>query len=93
MEKNHSVSTNTARIFYMEHPVYEVTNQDGDNVGVSILILYYGRLWELAIRSLDHKMDGYMFTIQHMNKRFKVYRKVEVEIKKEKSYNQSRAVR
>ena len=91
MKKNHSVSTNTACIFYMEHPAYEVTNKDGDNVGVSILVLYYGRLWEMAIRRLDHKMDGYMFTIQHMNESFKVYRKV--EIKKEKNYDKLLAVK
>ena len=91
MGKNHSDSNSITCTFYMEHPSYEVTNPCGDNVGVNILLLYYGRLWEMAMRNLDHQMDGYIFTIQHMGESFKVYRKV--EIKKETTFNQLRLVK
>ena len=91
MGNNHSNLNSITCTSYMKHPAYEVTNLCGDNVGVNILFLYYGRLWEMAMHSLDHQMDGYMFTIQHMGESFKIYRKV--EIKKERHYNQLRVVK
>jgi len=74
--KNVLFSTdNITHALYIEHDTYEVTNKLGDNVGINILLLYYGNLWESAMRRLEHKMDGYIFTIQHMGNSFKVYRK------------------
>jgi hypothetical protein len=91
MKKNDSHYENITCSMFMEHDGYEVLNQHGENVGINILLLYYGRLWELAIDRIDHKMDGYMFEIQHMGEHYKIYRKIEP--KKEKNILKLRVVK
>ncbi len=58
---------------YQEHSTYRVTNDD-ENVGIRILLLFYGNLWEFALARVDHQLDGYLFTIQHNGHTFKIYR-------------------
>jgi len=91
MKKNDSYHENITCAMFMEHDVYEVLNQHGENMGINILLLYYGRLWELAIDRIDHKMDGYMFEIQHMGEPYKIYRKIEP--KKEENMLKLRVVK
>jgi hypothetical protein len=66
----------------VHHSVYKVKNEEGEAVGIDILILFYGSLWEFALKRLEHKIDGYLFTIQYNGKKFSVYRK----LKKERNY-------
>jgi len=59
------------------HPLYEVKDKKGKVVGVDILILFYGNLWESTLNRIEHQVDGYIHTIQHNCERFKIYRKLE----------------
>ncbi len=61
---------------YRSHEDYEVKNETGECLGISILVLYYGQLWETALDRLNHKIDGHLFTICHQGIRFGVYRKL-----------------
>ncbi len=60
----------------VHHSIYIVKNEEGEAIGIDILILFYGNLWEFALNRLDHKLDGYLFTIQHEGHKFSVYRKL-----------------
>ncbi len=55
--------------------VYEVKNEENRSVGIDILYLFYGNLWQLAMDNLKHQVDGYVSTIQHNGQKFRVYRK------------------
>ena len=66
------------------HAVYSVINQKNQNVGISILALYYGKRWEFALNTLDHRMDGHVHTIYHNDCEYKIYRKIKNN--KEKAY-------
>jgi hypothetical protein len=62
------------------HAAYEVMSETGKNVGVNILLLYYGELWQTALDRLNYRFDGHMFTINHEGKKYTVYRKIKLEI-------------
>ena len=62
------------------HAVYEVKSETGKNVGVKILILYYGDLWQSALDRLSYRFDGHMFILYHEGKKYSVYRKLNPEI-------------
>ncbi len=64
---------------YRFHFNYEVKNENNEKIGVAILMVYYGNLWESILDRMNHQMDGHMFAIQHQGNRFKVYRKLQVE--------------
>jgi hypothetical protein len=66
------------------HSIYKVKNEEGEAVGIDILILFYGNLWEFALNRLEHKIDGYLFTIQYKGQKFSVYRKL--KNKKDRNY-------
>jgi len=61
------------------HAAYEVKSETGKNVGVNILLLYYGELWQTAMDRLNYRFDGHMFTICHEGEKYTVYRKVRPE--------------
>lgn len=48
-------------------------------MGVNILILYYGELWQTALDRLNYRFDGHMFTIRHEGTKYTVYRKIKLE--------------
>jgi hypothetical protein len=62
---------------YSPHPLYEVKDKKGKVVGVDILILFYGNLWERVLNRIEHQVDGYIHTIKHNCECFKIYRKLE----------------
>ncbi len=59
---------------YRSHTDYEVKDKTGESMGISILFLYYGQLWESALNRLYHKIDGHLFTIMHQGTSYGVYR-------------------
>ncbi len=61
------------------HLNYEVRNDRGKISGRNLLILYFGNLWESALDRLDHQIDGFIMTINHQDRKFKVYRKINDE--------------
>jgi len=66
----------------METPVfhkdYEVRDESGINVGIQLLIFYFGELWISAMGRLNHKIDGHMFDIRHQGDCFAIYRNLEM---------------
>lgn len=62
---------------YRCHDAYDVKNEDGESIGIGLLCLYYGELWESALDRLIHKIDGHMFTITYEGLCYNVYRKVD----------------
>ncbi len=64
---------------YKFHDEYDVKNENGDSVGVGILNLYYGDLWESALDRLIHKIDGHLFSIMYEGVCYSVYRNVAEE--------------
>ncbi len=75
----------------VHHSIYKVKNEEGETVGIDILILFYGNLWEFALNRLDHKIDGYLFAIQYESQKFSVYRKLKT--KKDRNYPQLHLVK
>jgi len=78
--------TDTQLGFYTEpdsdletHAVYEVKCEKGKNVGIKILTLYFGELWQSALDRLSYRFDGHMFCIRHEGATYSVYRKLEPE--------------
>lgn len=64
---------------YRFHDEYDVKNENGDSIGVAILKLYYGDLWESAMDRLIHKIDGHLFSISYEGACYNVYRNVAQE--------------
>ncbi len=60
---------------YTFHSEYAVKNETGSEVGIDILIQYYGELWKPAIDRVTGKIDGHLFVILHNGYKFDVYRK------------------
>ena len=60
----------------VDHPIYEVKNENGQTMSISILQLYYGETWEPAMDRLTHQFDGYLMRIHHQGSFLKVYRKL-----------------
>ncbi len=58
---------------------YEVKNEENRSVGIDILYLFYGNLWQLAMDNLKHQVDGYISTIRHNGQKFRVYRKLNTQ--------------
>ncbi len=54
---------------------YEIKTEEDHEVGVEILKLYYGNLWESILDRIHHKSDGHLFTINRHGDRFRIYRK------------------
>jgi len=67
---------------YTFHPEYTVKNKDDSEVGIGILIQYYGELWKPALDRVTGKIDGHLFAILHNGYRFDVYRKYKPEGKR-----------
>lgn len=61
------------------HPIYEVKNENGQTISISILHLYFGETWEPAMDRLTHQFDGYLMRIHHQGSSLKVYRKLQDE--------------
>ncbi|MBW1892573.1 MAG: hypothetical protein JRF40_00110 [Deltaproteobacteria bacterium] len=64
---------------YTFHTEYAVKNENGSEVGINILIQYYGELWKPAIDRITGKIDGHLFAILHNGYRFDIYRKCKPE--------------
>jgi len=60
------------------HNDYEVRNKSGINIGIQLLIFYFGELWTSAMSRLNHKIDGHLFDIRHQGSCFAVYRNLEM---------------
>lgn len=69
--------------FHTEYTVRDEKNQD---VGINLLILYYGALWTKALDRLHHKIDGHLFSLRHQGQRYDVYRKVETRTAEKRLY-------
>jgi hypothetical protein len=59
-----------------DHPIYEVKNEYGKTMSISILQLYFGETWEPAMDRLIHQFDGYLMRIHYQGSFLKVYRKL-----------------
>ena len=57
---------------------YVVLDEAGADVGVGILQTFYGTLWESVMDRLIHQDDGFIFTLHHNRKKFRVYRRLEI---------------
>lgn len=60
---------------YTFHSEYKVNNEDGVDVGINLLVQYYGELWKPTLDRVTGKIDGHLFAISHHGYRFDVYRK------------------
>ncbi len=58
---------------------YEVKDAKGGTVGIDILILFYGNLWQRALDRIEHQVDGYIHAIQRGDEQFRIYRKLNIE--------------
>ncbi len=56
---------------------YEIRDEEDKDIGLDILSLYYGNLWESAMDRLDHQWNGQLHTIQHDGQALRVFRKIE----------------
>ena len=61
------------------HDRYDVRMENGSSLGINLLAIYYGELWQLAMSRLDHKIDGHLFDIMHEGRCYGVYRKLQPE--------------
>lgn len=61
------------------HERYDVRRENGTSLGINLLAIYYGELWQVAMSRLDHKIDGHLFDIMHEGKCYRVYRKIQPE--------------
>ncbi len=64
---------------YEFHSDYEVINETDEIVGIDILIVFYGNLWELALSRIDHQSDGYLYSILYEGRKFQIYRKINIK--------------
>ena len=64
---------------YTFHPEYTVKNEDDHDVGIDILVQFYGEVWESVLDRVTGKIDGHLFAISHNGYRFDVYRKCKPE--------------
>lgn len=55
---------------------YEVMDENGQEMGVDILLRYFGNLWESAMDRLAHQCDGHLFTLNDDGRNVKIYRKL-----------------
>ncbi len=58
------------------HSAYEVKNENGNSIGIDILVQYFGNLWESALDRLNHQLDGFLVEIHHQGRKFMVFRKM-----------------
>jgi hypothetical protein len=58
-------------------PRYEVRSDTGRQLDIAILVKFYGSTWLAILGRLNHRHDGYLFTLYEKNQLFKVYRVVE----------------
>ena len=80
-QKNHELK-NKHISEYTFHPEYMVKNEDNHEVGIDILVQFYGELWESVLDRVSGKIDGHLFAISHNSYRFDVYRKCKPEGKR-----------
>jgi hypothetical protein len=59
------------------HEEYEVRSESGNNLGIQLLVFYFGELWISAMNRLNHKIDGHLFDIRHQGACYAVYRNLE----------------
>ena len=67
---------------YTFHPEYSVKAEDNHEVGIDILVQFYGDVWKSVLDRVTGKIDGHLFTISHNGYRFNVYRKHKPEEKR-----------
>lgn len=68
------------------HDRYDVRMVNGTSLGINLLSIYYGELWQLAMNRLDHKIDGHLFDIRHEGRCYRVFRKLQPAPILEKSH-------
>ncbi|MFO7560218.1 MAG: hypothetical protein R6X10_15400 [Desulfobacterales bacterium] len=68
------------------HNEYEVRNESGINLGIQLLIFYFGELWTSAMNRLNPKIDGHLFDIRHQGVCFSVYRTLKINQMNEHPY-------
>ncbi len=57
-----------------EGVAYEVRDSSNVNMGSNLLIIHYGSLWKRMLDRLSNKMNGYVITVHHRNRPYRVYR-------------------
>ena len=67
---------------YTFHSEYAVKNEDGEEIGVDILILYYGEVWKPTLDRITSKIDGYLLSVTMNGYRFNVFRKLKSDEKR-----------
>lgn len=58
------------------HEKYTVLDSGGNDIGVDLLIMYYGAPWRMALDRLHHQLNGYLFSIWHEGGEYAVYRRM-----------------
>jgi hypothetical protein len=53
---------------------YEIRGDDGQNLDTLLLERYYGATWRSILDRLNHRFDGYLFTLHDDNQPFNIYR-------------------
>lgn len=67
---------------YTLHPEYSVKTEDNHEVGIDILVQFYGDIWKSVLDRVTGKIDGHLFAISHNGYKFDVYRKHKPEEKR-----------
>ncbi len=74
----HFISNYTVKTYQENQLIYFVKNEKDKNIGINILELYFGNLWQFTLDRLDHHIDGYLLTIHHQGHKYRIYRALEI---------------
>jgi len=55
---------------------YRILSEDGCEVDVCVLLIFFGELWQAALDRLNHRADGHLLTIRHQGHALRIYRRV-----------------
>jgi hypothetical protein len=61
------------------HSGYTVIDADGNDIGINLLTVFYGDLWEQVLERVCHKIDGHLFALTHAGRVYDVYRKIDAD--------------
>lgn len=53
---------------------YKIINDNNGEDDFKILPIHFGRLWESILNRLGSQYDGYVMTIHHQHRPYKIYR-------------------
>ena len=53
---------------------YKIINDNNGEDDFNILPVHFGRLWESILNRLGSQYDGYVMTIHHQHRPYKIYR-------------------